>query len=104
MQTHGVFVPSDDRPRPPHPNDVGHQSLGAAGATGSGGAGAVGAVDGGGGAAGTGDGWRPVLLEATEGLYATGGIAGALFVLSSVLMVLVWRRRNTSKMRPQECQ
>lgn len=79
----------DDRPRR-HPNEIGHQAA----------PGTVGAA----GAAGAGDGWRPVLLEATEGLYATGGIAGALFVLSSFLMVLVWKRRDTSKMRPQECQ
>ncbi|KAE8743696.1 hypothetical protein FOCC_FOCC010737, partial [Frankliniella occidentalis] len=100
----------DDRPRAPHPNEIGHQSAagGAAGAAGAAGvaAGADAAAGGhgGGGGSGSGDGWRPVLLEATEGLYATGGIAGALFVLSSFLMVLVWKRRSTSKMRPQECQ
>ncbi|KAK3924348.1 Tyrosine-protein kinase RYK [Frankliniella fusca] len=85
----------DDRPRTPHPNEVGPPSAGATGAAGA---------DAAAGGAGGGDGWRPVLLEATEGLYATGGIAGALFVLSSFLMVLVWKRRSTSKMRPQECQ
>lgn len=99
-----ILVLPDDRPRRPHPNEIGHQPLGAPGA-GAGAPGTVGAeVPGAGAGAASGDGWRPVLLEATEGLYATGGIAGALFVLSSFLMVLVWRRRDTSKMRPQECQ